>query len=196
MERLQALFADRVLQRVRVRGPSLMRTADPPLSAAFGRRVLEVSRLGKRIVIRLEGELHLVLHLMIAGRLHMKPAGCTIPGKLGMAAFDFEHASLLLTEAGSHKRAQLSLLADRGELAAHDRGGPAASCSPIAGSRGCSNRTGPRRSPISKNTWPRASPRRSSGRYSATGLRVMRAISSAARDVSTTIVSSAVRRSS
>src|SRR5262245_42603787 len=103
VERLSALFAGSVLKGVRIRSPSLLRTAEPPLASAFGRKVERFERLGKRIVFGLEGELYLVLHLMIAGRLRLRPPGTTVPAKVGHAAFDFERHSLLLTEASSHK---------------------------------------------------------------------------------------------
>ena len=93
------------LQAVRCRSPFLLRTVQPPLSAAHGRRVTGFRRIGKRIAIGLEGGLWLVLHLMIAGRLRWKAAGAKLPGKIGLAAFDFEHGTLTLTEAGSKRRA-------------------------------------------------------------------------------------------
>ena len=123
IERLRALFTGAVLEGVRIRSPSLLRTADPPLASAFGRKVVGFERLGKRVVTELEGELFLVLHLMIAGRLKLKPNGAGIPGKIGMAAFDYDRGSLLLTEASSHKRTQLSVVQGRAGLAAHDPGG-------------------------------------------------------------------------
>src|SRR5262245_16010756 len=122
VERLQASFAGRVLGRVGAKRPALMRTVHP-LSSAFGKPVLEFSRLGKRIVMRLEDDIHLVLHLMIAGRLHVKPAGAALTRKIDVAAFDFENGTLTLTEAGSHKRAQLHVLGSRDGLAELDQGG-------------------------------------------------------------------------
>lgn len=123
IERLHAALTGAVLEGFRLRGPSLLRTAEPPLASAFGRKVEGFERLGKRIVIALQGELFVVLHLMIAGRLRLRARGVAIPGKLGMAAFDFDRATLLLTEAGSHKRAQLHLAQGRAALAQHDPGG-------------------------------------------------------------------------
>jgi formamidopyrimidine-DNA glycosylase len=123
VERLQAMFGGHVLKGVRVRSPSLLRTAVPPLSSVSGRKALEFSRLGKRIVTRLEGDLFLVLHLMIAGRLHVKPVGHSGTGRIDQAVFDFDHASLLLTEASSHKRAQLYVHDNLEAARAHDRGG-------------------------------------------------------------------------
>ncbi|MGD8860274.1 MAG: DNA-formamidopyrimidine glycosylase family protein [Myxococcales bacterium] len=123
VERLAAELRGATLEGVRIRGPSLLRTAEPPLSDCAGRRVRGFSRLGKRIVTELEGEFFLVLHLMIAGRLRLTKPGVRIPGKIGLAAFDFDRATLLLTEASSHKRAQLHVVAGPGGLSAHDRGG-------------------------------------------------------------------------
>jgi formamidopyrimidine-DNA glycosylase len=123
IERLAAEFAGATLEDVRVRSPSLLRTAEPPLSSAFGRRVVGFERLGKRIVTQLEGDLFLVLHLMIAGRLKLAAPRAALPGKVGIAAFDFDRASLILTEASSHKRAQLHVVQGRAALAEHDRGG-------------------------------------------------------------------------
>ena len=123
VERLQARLGGELLSGVRVRGPSLLRTAEPPLDAAFGRRIVGFSRLGKRIVGELEDELFLVLHLMIAGRLRWGKPGAGIPGKIGLAAFDADVGTVLLTEASSHKRAHLHVVAGRDGLADHDPGG-------------------------------------------------------------------------
>lgn len=123
IERLQARFADRVLEKVRVRSPSLLRTAVPPLSSTANKRVRGFSRIGKRIAMHLEDDLHIVLHLMIAGRLHLKARGHALTGKIEMAAFDFESETLVLTEAGSHKRAQLYVVKGEAELREHDPGG-------------------------------------------------------------------------
>lgn len=111
------------LTRVRVPSPFLLRSVDPPLAAAQGRTVVGLSRLGKRIVIELEGEIFLVLHLMIAGRLHWKPPGAALPKRRGLAAFDFTTGSLTLTEAGTRQRASLHLAGGRPALAALDPGG-------------------------------------------------------------------------
>ncbi len=116
------------LERVRLASPFVLRTADPPITAASGRVVKRVSRLGKRIVLgfaasKKEERLHLVIHLMIAGRLRWKPLGAAIPGKVGLAAFDFAGSgTLILTEASSKKRASIHLVRDDG-LAALDPGG-------------------------------------------------------------------------
>jgi formamidopyrimidine-DNA glycosylase len=123
VERLQALVAGRRLLRVRLASPFLLRSVEPPLAEAEGREVRGVRRIGKRIAIELEGGLFLVLHLMIAGRLHWKPVGAKGAGRIGQAALDFEHGTLLLTEAGSKKRASLHVVRGEEALAAFDRGG-------------------------------------------------------------------------
>ena len=112
------------LERVRLRSPFFLRSVDPPLAAAFGARVAGLVRLGKRIVFGLDGDLSLVLHLMIAGRLWWHDLGKEIPGGgRGLAAIDFETGSLIVTEAGTKKRASLYLVKGREALAAHDPGG-------------------------------------------------------------------------
>jgi len=111
------------LGRVRVRSPFLLRSVEPPLTAIFGRKVTGLRRLGKRIVFGFEDDLFLVLHLMIAGRLHWKPAGTKIQGKVGLAAFDFPRGTLTLTEASTRKRASLHVVRGEAALAEHDRGG-------------------------------------------------------------------------
>ncbi len=111
------------LARIRLRSPFLVRSVEPPLAAAEGRRVARLGRLGKRIVLALEDELFLVLHLMIAGRLRWKKPGARPPGRIGLAAFDFPGGTLLLTEASKKKRASLHLVAGEAALAAHDPGG-------------------------------------------------------------------------
>ncbi|HTR22208.1 MAG TPA: DNA-formamidopyrimidine glycosylase family protein [Gemmatimonadales bacterium] len=111
------------LLHVRVRGPALLRTATPPLQAVEGRGVTSLERLGKRIVVGLEGEYFLVVHLMIAGRLHWRPPNAPLRGRQELAAFDFPEGTLLLTEAGSRHRAALHVVRGRADLAAHDPGG-------------------------------------------------------------------------
>jgi formamidopyrimidine-DNA glycosylase len=123
LEALAPRIQGRVLERIRVTGPSLLRSVEPPLSAVEGRKVVALRRLGKRIVIGLEGELFLVLHLMIAGRLRWKPAGAKPPRRLGLAAFDFESGTLLLSEAGTKRRASLHIVRGEAGLAEHDAGG-------------------------------------------------------------------------
>ena len=123
VECLAARLAGERIERVRLLRPFVLRSVAPPLDAVEGRTVHTVERLGKRVVIGLSGELFLVLHLMIAGRLRWRDRGTRIPRKLGLAAFDFSSGTLLLTEAGSIKRAALHLVAGRDGLREHDRGG-------------------------------------------------------------------------
>jgi formamidopyrimidine-DNA glycosylase len=123
VEALGRRILGETLEGVRIRAPFLLRTVDPPLESAGGKRVRELRRVGKRIAVGLEDELWLVLHLMIAGRLHWKPAGAKVPGKAGLAAFDFSSGTLLLTEAGTTRRASLSLARGEAALRAHDPGG-------------------------------------------------------------------------
>lgn len=112
---LERFIVGRRLERVRLVSPFLLRTADPPLETVFGRSVQTVRRLGKRIVLGLDGDLFVVIHLMIAGRLHWKAPHARIPGKIGLAALDFAHGTLTLTEASSKQRASMHVL--RGERA-------------------------------------------------------------------------------
>ncbi len=115
------------LERIRLGSPFLLRSADPPIGAAAGRRLSAVRRMGKRLVLALDDPpldpLFLVLHLMIAGRLHWKERGAKLPGRVGLAAFDFPAGSLVLTEAGTKRRAALHLVRGEAALAALDRGG-------------------------------------------------------------------------
>jgi len=111
------------LERVRLHTPFVLRSVDPPLSAVAGQTVVGLRRLGKRIVIALQDELFLVIHLMIAGRLHWRPAGARAPGKIGLAAFDFSTGTLILTEAGTKRRAALDVVRGVTALAEHDPGG-------------------------------------------------------------------------
>jgi formamidopyrimidine-DNA glycosylase len=122
-EAISARVLGAPLLGVRLGGPFLLRTAEPPLAAVRGRRVAAVRRGGKRLVLALAGDLFLALHLMIAGRLHWKAPGARLPGRVGLAAFDFEAGTLTLTEAGTQRRAALHLLAGEAALAALDRGG-------------------------------------------------------------------------
>ncbi len=113
----------RALERVRVASPFLVRSYEPPLRTCEGHVVMGVRRLGKRIVFDLAPDLHLVLHLMIAGRLRWRPSGAKVPGKIGLAAFDFGDGTLILTEASTKKRASLYLCRGDAAVAAHDPGG-------------------------------------------------------------------------
>jgi formamidopyrimidine-DNA glycosylase len=123
IESLDAKVRGSTLQRVRVLNPFLLRTALPPIAQAEGRRVAGIERLGKRIVLALDGELFLVIHLMIAGRLRWLAAGAKPPGKASLATFEFDGGTLVLTEAGTQRRASLHLLAGREALHAADPGG-------------------------------------------------------------------------
>ncbi len=124
IEQLAARVRGRLLQRIRLKSPFVVRTFDPPIGTAAGRTVADVFRVGKRIVLALEpDDLFLVIHLMIAGRLHWKPRGAKPPGKVGLAAFDFPNGTLTLTEASTRKRAAIHLVRGRAALAAHDAGG-------------------------------------------------------------------------
>jgi formamidopyrimidine-DNA glycosylase len=123
VEKLRESLSGEPLERVRVVSPFVLRSHDPPLDAVFGRRVRDVRRLGKRIVFELEGELFMVVHLMIAGRLRWREHGAPIPKKTGLLAFDFPRGTLLFTEASTKKRASLFVVRGEAELAAFDRGG-------------------------------------------------------------------------
>jgi formamidopyrimidine-DNA glycosylase len=123
IEALQARIVGATLERVRLASPFLLRTVDPPITEATRRQVTGLRRLGKRIVIGLEADLFLMLHLMIAGRLHWKAAGAKLPGKIGLAAFDFSSGTLVLTEAGTKRRAALYLVRGEAGLGEHDPGG-------------------------------------------------------------------------
>jgi formamidopyrimidine-DNA glycosylase len=120
---LEGRILGQPLERVRLASVFLLRTADPPLAEVEGRRVRELRRIGKRIAIGVDGDLWLVLHLMIAGRLHWRPAGAKLAGRNALAAFDFPNGSLVLTEAGSKRRASLYVVHGEGALAALDPGG-------------------------------------------------------------------------
>ncbi len=122
-ERIAALFAGQRLDRVRLQSPFLLRTVSPALSDVQGKKLLGARRLGKRIVFALEEEFYLFLHMMISGRLRMKALGVAVPRKVGLAAFDFESSSLLLTEASSRKRASLFVVQGKAGLEPFERGG-------------------------------------------------------------------------
>src|SRR6266850_7898165 len=111
------------LERARVVSPSLLRTVDPPLASAEGRKVVGLRRIGKRIVWEMEGGIFLVFHLMIAGRFKWRPEGTKPPAKVGLGSFDFPTGTLLLTEASPKKRASLHVVQGEAALAAHDPGG-------------------------------------------------------------------------
>jgi formamidopyrimidine-DNA glycosylase len=123
LEALQKRIGGRRLEAIRIRSFSLLKTVDPPIEAAEGRSVVSLERMGKRIVVGLEDDLFLVFHLMVAGRLQWHDEHKAIPGKVGLAAFDFDVGTLLLTEAGSKRRAALHLMQGRDALASLDPGG-------------------------------------------------------------------------
>jgi formamidopyrimidine-DNA glycosylase len=122
-EALEKRLVGQTLEELTVRGPSLLKTVDPPPSACVGKRVTGIERIGKRIVFAFDGDLFAVLHLMIAGRLHWKKPGTTDKGRTTLATWSFANGTLVLTEASTKKRATLSIVAGREGLAQHDRGG-------------------------------------------------------------------------
>lgn len=123
LERLTAMLSGQVLRQVRLASPFLLRTFEPRMESIFNRRIIGFERIGKLIVFVFEDELYLVLHLMIAGRFHWRPRPCAIPARIGLAAFDFAQGTLLLTEAGTQKRAAMHLVKGRQALNMFDAGG-------------------------------------------------------------------------
>ena len=123
IEALTSRVVGQPLERIRIAKPFLLRSVDPPISAAEDKRVTGLRRMGKRIVLELEDDLFLVIHLMIAGRLKWLPAGGKVPGKIGLAAFDFPNGTLIFTEAGSKRRASLWLVRGEQSLEQFERGG-------------------------------------------------------------------------
>ena len=123
IEALASRVVGQPLERMRIAKPFLLRSVDPPISAAEGKRVTGLRRMGKRIVLEMEDDLFLVIHLMIAGRLRWVPVGGKVPGKIGLAAFDFPNGTLILTEAGSKRRASLWLVRGEQSLEQFERGG-------------------------------------------------------------------------
>jgi formamidopyrimidine-DNA glycosylase len=120
---LEPRIVARPIERVRLMSPFLLRTVEPPLTNVVGRTVRELRRIGKRIAIGVDGDLWLVLHLMVAGRLHWRPPGAKLSGRQSLAALDFPNGSLLLTEAGTKRRASLHVLAGEEGLRSVDPGG-------------------------------------------------------------------------
>jgi formamidopyrimidine-DNA glycosylase len=120
---LEARILGQPLERVRIASAFLLRTAQPSVSETEGKTVRELRRIGKRIAIGVEGDLWLVLHLMIAGRLHWRPRDARLAGRNSLAAFDFPNGSLVLTEAGSKRRASLHIVAGEAALDAMNPGG-------------------------------------------------------------------------
>jgi formamidopyrimidine-DNA glycosylase len=123
IEALEARVLGQVLEKIRLASPFVVRSATPPVREAEGRRVIGLRRLGKRIAFALDGDLFLVVHLMISGRFRWKERGAKIPGKLGLLAVDFPTGTLLLTEASTKKRASVHLVSGEAALADFDRGG-------------------------------------------------------------------------
>ncbi len=123
IEALQSRIAGKPLEKIRLASPFLLRTVDPPILRAQGKKVLALHRIGKQIVWELEGDLFLIFHLMIAGRFHWKKRGAAIGGKGPLAAFDFPDATLVLTESGTKKRASLHIAHGRDALRRFERGG-------------------------------------------------------------------------
>ena len=120
---LEPRVVGRRVTGIRLASPFVLRSVSPPISAVADRAVVALNRLGKRIVFELEGDVFLVFHLMIAGRFRWRPPATSIPGKIGLLALDFEHGTLILTEAGTKRRASLHVVAGRGALREHDPGG-------------------------------------------------------------------------
>jgi formamidopyrimidine-DNA glycosylase len=122
IESLKPRVLNQKLERVRLASPFVVRSVTPPISAVTGRKVVQLRRLGKQIVFEYEGGLFVIIHLMIAGRFQWKEHDARVPGKLGLAAFDFPTGTLLLTEAGSKKRASIHVVQGEQALADFDRG--------------------------------------------------------------------------
>lgn len=123
LECLERRIVGETLERTRIVSPFLLRTFEPPIDTIHGRRVQRLRRIGKRIAIGFDDDIWLVLHLMIAGRLHWRGAGAKVPAKVGLAAFDFSSGTLTLTEAGSKRRASLHVLQGEAALRQLDPGG-------------------------------------------------------------------------
>jgi formamidopyrimidine-DNA glycosylase len=123
IEALEARILGQTLERVRLASPFLLRTIEPPLAATHGKKVRRLRRVGKRVAIGLDDDLWLVLHLMIAGRLHWRERDAKLPRKNAPAAFDFSNGTLVLTEAGSQKRASLHVILGEAGLRSLDAGG-------------------------------------------------------------------------
>lgn len=120
---LEKRVAGQPLERVRLGSPFVLRSVEPPIASTAGRKVVGLRRMGKRIVFELEGELFIVVHLMIAGRFQWKPAGAKLAARVGLAAFDFPNGTLLLTEVSTKKRASIHVVAGELGLRQFDRGG-------------------------------------------------------------------------
>ena len=123
LQQLRPRILDQPLTRIVIRSPFVLRSVDPPLGSAEGKRVVDLRRIGKRIVFVLEGNLFVVIHLMIAGRFHWKALGAKLGGKQTLASFEFPNGSLQLTEAGTKRRASIHLVAGEDRLTEFERGG-------------------------------------------------------------------------
>ena len=123
IEALEARIVGQTLEKIRLGSPFLLRTVEPTPSEVTGKRVTGLRRLGKRIAIELDGGVFLIIHLMIAGRFRWAAKGAKLPGKVALAAFDFENGTLILTEAGSKRRASLHIVRGEAALEEHHRGG-------------------------------------------------------------------------
>src|SRR5436190_12808388 len=123
VEAMQKRLVGQTVTKMRLASPFVLRTVDPSPAEVAGRQVVDIKRLGKRIVIELDSNIFIVIHLMIAGRFKWLPAGAKVPGKIGLAAFDFPNGTLLLTEAGSKRRAAIHLVRGAAALKEHDPGG-------------------------------------------------------------------------
>ena len=120
---LESRIVGQPMTRIRLASPFLLRTVEPPLASAEGRTVRKLRRVGKRIAVGMEGDLWLVLHLMIAGRLHWRSSNVKLAGRQSLAAFDFPNGSLVLTEAGAKRRASLHVVSGEAALNSFDAGG-------------------------------------------------------------------------
>ena len=123
LERLQAIVGEGPLLGIRLGSPWVLRTVDPPVEAVANKKVIGYRRIGKRLVLALEDDLFVVIHLMVAGRMRMRAPGTAIPPKRGLAALDFPTATFLLTEEGTKKRASIHVVRGEEELESHDPGG-------------------------------------------------------------------------
>jgi formamidopyrimidine-DNA glycosylase len=131
IEHLQSRLAGHTLEHVRLSSPFVLRSVEPPIARAEGRKVIGARRMGKRVVIELEGKLFLVLHLMIAGRLRWLARIASLPGRITLAALEFDHGILAFTEAGTKRRASLHFVEGEAALAAMDPGGLEVACSTV-----------------------------------------------------------------
>ncbi len=123
LQSLETRVKGHTLERVRLGSPFVLRSVEPPLSSVNGKKLVGLSRIGKRLVFALEQQLFLVIHLMIAGRLQWKARGAKLPGRMGLAAFDFDSGTLIFTEVSTQKRASLHVVQGEHALKAFDRGG-------------------------------------------------------------------------